>query len=434
MQPARLTVLTIVLVLSILSSASTASADAQTYMIPLYGFKWSESTIDFKVPSEPRWAHDTVLVAMDIWNQAQEWFKATYYPTGFAYKFQESQNSVNQVIFQSIYNPDYAGYAEWWSQGGIALSSQVTLVLVYSDGTNRSSKVLLGIAVHEFGHVLGLDHTPVASDIMCTSQLYHCDNGTLLPSTLDLYAIHILAEGTTFQTASLPAEIPYEKAPIQVSPCVIPGPCVLGLTVKAPSTIGVSVDGKEEATNAFISLKSGQHYLTAPKTVQLDTDNRLVFDWWVLVPYPFQETQSLEISVTIADYNMTVELNYHMQHRLTINDSATVYMLHTGDGWYDENSDAKFSIPSTTQPMSGILGQFGGKWVLEGWYENGKLATSSTSGVISMDKAHALEIRWRADYTSPLAIILAIILGLLVAVELLMKQKHTANGKLSNSN
>jgi hypothetical protein len=64
--------------------------------------------------------------------------------------------------------------------------------------------------------------------------------------------------------------------------------------------------------------------------------------------------------------------------------------------------------------MSGIMGFLGGKWVFDGWYEDGVLVSNSNEAQILVDKPYALEARWSADYATP-TMILVLVVAFLVS-------------------
>ena len=94
---------------------------------------------------------------------------------------------------------------------------------------------------------------------------------------------------------------------------------------------------------------------------------------------------------------------YVTQHKLVLTSTVNA----TGEGWYDERSTARFSVPPTV-PIQGVLGVLGGKLQFKGWYENGKLVTSANADTIQMYNSHTLEAEWQADYTIPIVILAAI--------------------------
>lgn len=80
------------------------------------------------------------------------------------------------------------------------------------------------------------------------------------------------------------------------------------------------------------------------------------------------------------------------------------------------------SLSSTVEPMSGLLGTLGGKWVFDAWYEEGGLVTRSTSWSIALNSSRCLEARWQADYTAPIVLVAGIVI---VAVSARRHQKRS---------
>jgi hypothetical protein len=191
----------------VLSASSLVNVHGQVqtqYSIPVHpaqvGFN-----VDIQIPSQPAWAHQAVLDAMGIWNQAQTWFKETYYPTGRAYKFAESPSGNIHVIFEYLVD-SYCG----------STGDDIRLVLSNGKNETQSPAVVTSCALHEFGHLLGLEHTKVSRDLMSTDPW----SPPSYPSTLDLYAVHMQCEGlvTVRKTVYLPNDIPYMTVPEEAVP------------------------------------------------------------------------------------------------------------------------------------------------------------------------------------------------------------------------
>jgi hypothetical protein len=68
------------------------------------------------------------------------------------------------------------------------------------------------VIMHELGHALGLDHATGKDDLMYTG-VDQLPPSYSLPSTLDLYALWLLASGTDQRVVSLPISIPYALPP-----------------------------------------------------------------------------------------------------------------------------------------------------------------------------------------------------------------------------
>lgn len=221
--------MTIVLVLFVISLVPVTYADAQTYTIPLLGGRWDRYEIGVAIPASPAWAHGSVLDAMNIWDRAQQWFASTYYPKGKNNELILSE----QVAHGSEATPPehtvLVSFGDFASGESIAeesasissnhifTSAAVKLPRSYHGQALNDSYVpwLTRLATHVFGHVLGLDDATGFCDLM-TSQAT-CDTPNL-PSSLDLYAIHVLAEGSMPSTVTLPSDIPYGLVPATAIP------------------------------------------------------------------------------------------------------------------------------------------------------------------------------------------------------------------------
>lgn len=196
-----------------------AQGQSQAYTIALEGGRWNTQTITVDVPTTPAWAHDAVADALTIWVQGQLWFKVTYFPNGGTYDFATSTHDDNstrsQVNIEFVdSNESSVGRTDmkYLSISRNITSITVTLPRSYNgqelDMTQRAWFARLSI--HMIGHVLGLDDLNEICDIM---QAIDPACSASLPSTLDLFALHILAAGTVPFNVTLPSGIPYETMP-----------------------------------------------------------------------------------------------------------------------------------------------------------------------------------------------------------------------------
>lgn len=177
---------------------------ATAYSIPVNG-RFATSRIALEIPSTPKWAHDVVLNASLAWNNGQLWFQHNYFPDGNVYTFTES-SSANVTVNFAI-PAAFGGLAVGWTDYTFAPSSTTILsARTYLDPTvfnaaqeNNATAKQYGfrLALHELGRVLGLGNLIDGNDIM--DPLATPSRATQPPmfSTLDLFAVHVLASENT---------------------------------------------------------------------------------------------------------------------------------------------------------------------------------------------------------------------------------------------
>lgn len=180
----------VIIMVCLLSVVATDHANAQTtYTIPLQGARWSIFTIPVHIP--PSNLRNITLNAMHVWINSQEWFARTYYPnrTSPIYKLIESNQESAPITLQFLNNdtwiPSYDqsnGYTHV-----VWRSNELTRATIQIATKEWSQTSLLQIITHELGGALGLGEPSVVNDLMN----HHVT--TSIPSTLDLYALHLLA-------------------------------------------------------------------------------------------------------------------------------------------------------------------------------------------------------------------------------------------------
>jgi hypothetical protein len=185
------------------------------------------------------------------------------------------------------------------------------------------------------------------------------------------------------------------------------------LNVNVPSNVPVSVDGVLQPPGpASVGVALGPHVLAVPQFVNVTQSTRLRFDHWS------DGNPSVNRTVDVTN-GTTLQADYVTQNLLTL---IGVQSNQTVSNWYDSDTNATFSTDQYG-PMSGGLNALGLRLSLQGWYENGQLLTSSTTGTISMDKPHVLTAIWQVDYSIPAVIVVVAILAAALLAFLVVRRR-----------
>ena len=200
--------------------ATPAHASTQP-SIPIDG-RYSTLTIKIYIPTTPKWAHDVVLNATMAWNRAQLWNVAS--ESGIVYQFVETDDgsATSKVSFSMP--SAYAGIAVGWTIYKYApgsrtnvISTQTYLTPTVFNEANAANATARNyafwLALHELGRILGLGSVLDGKDIMEPRYTPARVSQTPNLSTLDLYAVHVLAQGSAPTFVTLPDGLPDQLTP-----------------------------------------------------------------------------------------------------------------------------------------------------------------------------------------------------------------------------
>jgi len=108
-------------------------------------------------------------------------------------------------------------------------------------------------------------------------------------------------------------------------------------------------------------------------------------------------------SVTVAS-DQSVTFNYVTQYFLSV---SSPFSSTSGQGWYDEGSEASISISQNSIRMQGLLGQLGARYVFKTWA--GDASGSSTTLQLTLDGPKTVSAVWVPDYSMFFVAVVAIV-------------------------
>lgn len=138
------------------------------------------------------------------------WFASKYFPNSSVYTFVVGDSSAPvqvSLLNSSMITDNVLGWTDYRMQNRVIESANVRIAAA------TSQQALLVLSAHEFGHVLGLGDDVICCKKDLMNAFPIVNNVSALPTTLDLYALHILAAAYAVPSfVWLSNEIPYQTA------------------------------------------------------------------------------------------------------------------------------------------------------------------------------------------------------------------------------
>jgi ribosomal protein L40E len=184
------------------------------------------------------------------------------------------------------------------------------------------------------------------------------------------------------------------------------------VTVSVPAGVPVTVDGVPQTSvvdKVYAYLAAGTRTISVQDVVSIDDSTRLRFDHWT------DGITTTNRFVTLED-DMQFEVIYVRQFLLNL---TSPYGNATGGGWYDQESSATFSVVAI-QPMSGLFGLLGGKYVFSNWA--GDSTSTAPNASVIMNGPKTVTAQWRADNTLPYVILGSIIAFMTIPLLLIVRR------------
>lgn len=164
------------LILKIVEEGSTASTletnDSEMTLVSNYayvplGIRWSGSSpvVEFRVNASTDY-NNHVQAAAATWSNAGANFRFQYGGT-HSRNGTAALNQVNEIMWANLGTTSALALATIWFSGGTIIEADLVMNTLYPWTTNPYSyHDVQTVALHELGHWLGLDHSPVYESIM----------------------------------------------------------------------------------------------------------------------------------------------------------------------------------------------------------------------------------------------------------------------------
>lgn len=190
------------------------------YLVPAENWHWNINPIPIHIIGSPA-DRNLTLKAMSVWEKAQTWFNNEYFPNDPApvYKFIEVNGSA-PVTFILQFGSNVPPYSQLAHTDLVTTVNRTVITgAMVREATDYKPVFIFTVAEHELARVLGIYSYGVSTDccpldLMTAHIIGLGDYDRLIyPSTLDIYAIYLMAKQTVQPINYLPSRIPYTTYP-----------------------------------------------------------------------------------------------------------------------------------------------------------------------------------------------------------------------------
>jgi hypothetical protein len=203
---------------------SESHAAPSTAQIEVEGFRWTKFPlkilVDMNQWSTPDYAfavHESVDTwLLSIWTYGNSFNDTTLTTMDFEFYVSNVNATADYDVFITFTanesSPHVVGKTSYqWNHLSHEPRLPITINLTTYSRT-ASHLFVKNLAMHEFGHALGLGHAS-SQDTQNGPELMYFESSAehvIYPSTLDLYGLIMIYKGNFRQSVQLPANIPYE--------------------------------------------------------------------------------------------------------------------------------------------------------------------------------------------------------------------------------
>jgi len=206
---------------AVVQSSQLQNADS----IALEEFRWTKFPVkvlvDMNQWTQPEYAI-AVREALDSWIKSIWNYTNTYNDTSLArvnylFYLNDANSTTNYDVLISFApdkippGPNTVGLTTYsWDLTTHQPVPPITINITTDSGT-ASTLFVKNIAMHEFGHALGLGHANSQNTLNGPELMYYASSKSQIvyPSTLDVYGLTQVYNGSYGQTVYLPSDIPY---------------------------------------------------------------------------------------------------------------------------------------------------------------------------------------------------------------------------------
>jgi hypothetical protein len=285
-----------ILILSLILSGVLFSSPSTALGYILSGRTWATSTVSYRVNTSSSITLPASGIISALQGAADEWYKQGNSNIKLVYAGPTNSTSMtmdysNNIFFRNASN-SYFGAETWWWYDWTGRLVDFDMVFYEAGGytfflpgdTNCASVgnglYLDDIAIHEFGHALGIEHSNISSATMNAYVPGYCDVSQMVLDQDDVSAVQAAYGVRSGSTSPTP--------PVTVPPPVLPPPAPEPLPEPTPEP--VAVYPHIDLSKMTISFSSQVGIKPSSQSVTLSNTGTAEMNWTISTNQPWCKT------------------------------------------------------------------------------------------------------------------------------------------------